>query len=47
MNHLGTKTIETKRLILRKFTTDDEMDMYKNWASDDMAYYSTLKNDWN
>ena len=37
MKHLGTKTIETERLILRKFTTDDAMDMYKNWASDDMV----------
>jgi len=37
MKNLGTKTIETERLILRKFTTDDAMDMYKNWASDDMV----------
>lgn len=35
MRHLGTKTIETKRLILRKFTSDDAANMYKNWASDD------------
>ena len=35
MKHLGTKTIETKRLILRKFTIDDAENMYKNWASDD------------
>ena len=35
MNHLGTKTIETKRLILRKFIINDDKDMYKNWASND------------
>lgn len=35
MKHLGTKTIQTKRLILRKFTIDDAVNMYKNWASDD------------
>ena len=35
MKNLGTKTIETKRLILRKFTLSDADDMYKNWASDD------------
>lgn len=34
MKHLGTKTIETKRLILRRFKIDDAMEMYKNWASD-------------
>lgn len=35
MKNLGTKTIETKRLILRKFSLSDAEDMYKNWASDD------------
>ncbi len=35
MKNLGTKTIETKRLILRKFALSDADDMYKNWASDD------------
>ena len=34
MNHLGTKTIETERLILRKFTIEDAPAMYANWASD-------------
>ncbi len=34
MNHLGTKTIETQRLILRRFTLDDAQAMYNNWASD-------------
>ena len=34
MNHLGTQTIETGRLILRRFTADDAQAMYDNWASD-------------
>ncbi len=33
--HIGTKRIETQRLILRKFTSFDAKDMYKNWTSDD------------
>ena len=35
MNHLGTKVIETERLILRKFTMNDAENVLKNWASDD------------
>lgn len=35
MKHLGTKRIETERLILRKFTIEDARDMYENWASDE------------
>lgn len=35
MKHLGTKRIETKRLILRPFLMEDAQVMYKNWASDD------------
>lgn len=35
MNHLGTKRIETDRLILRPFTLADAPAMYQNWASDD------------
>ena len=34
MNHLGTQTIETERLILRKLEVSDAESMYKNWASD-------------
>ena len=33
MNHCGTKTLETERLILRKFRLDDAEDMFRNWAS--------------
>ncbi len=35
MNHLGTKILETDRLILRPFAEADYLDMYNNWASDD------------
>lgn len=34
MNHLGTKTIETQRLYLRRFQVEDAPYMYQNWASD-------------
>ena len=34
MNKLGTKRIETERLILRRFEADDAEAMYRNWASD-------------
>lgn len=34
MNHLGSKTLETKRLILRAFVPEDKSAMYRNWASD-------------
>ncbi len=35
MKHLGTKTLETNRLILRKFIIDDYEYAYSNWMSDD------------
>ncbi len=35
MNHLGTQTIETERLILRKARPEDAQAMFDNWASDD------------
>jgi ribosomal-protein-alanine N-acetyltransferase len=35
MKHLGTKQLETKRLILRKFTINDAELVHKNWANDD------------
>ena len=34
MLHLGTKTIETPRLTLRRFAAGDGQAMYENWASD-------------
>ncbi len=34
MHHTGTIELETKRLILRRFTLDDAAQMYENWASD-------------
>lgn len=35
MKNLGTVTLETERLIIRKFNVDDGIYMYNNWASDD------------
>ena len=35
MKHVGTKTIETDRLILRRFTMEDAEPMFRNWASDE------------
>jgi len=34
MKLMGTRTLETKRLILRRFEIEDAEDMYNNWASD-------------
>ena len=34
MKHIGTKELETPRLILRRFTMEDSEPMYRNWASD-------------
>lgn len=34
MKHLGTKRLETERLILRRFTPGDAGAMYENWARD-------------
>ena len=34
MKHLGTKRLETDRLILRRFVIEDADAMYNNWASD-------------
>ena len=34
LNHKGTKTIATPRLLLRPFIIEDAPDMYENWASD-------------
>jgi ribosomal-protein-alanine N-acetyltransferase len=35
MEHLGTKELDTKRLILRRFVIEDAEYMFKNWAYDD------------
>lgn len=42
MEHLGTKTIETERLILRPLTLDDAPAMFTNWVTDqEVARYVT------
>jgi ribosomal-protein-alanine N-acetyltransferase len=35
MEHLGTKELDTERLILRRFIIEDAENMFKNWAHDD------------
>ena len=35
MNHLGTVTLETERLVLRKTLEDDYEPMFRNWANDE------------
>ena len=32
--HLGTQTLQTERLTLRRFVPEDAQPMYENWASD-------------
>jgi len=35
MNHMGTVKIQTKRLLLRRFTERDTSAAYDNWTSDE------------
>ncbi len=42
MKDLGTKNLETKRLLLRKFKIEDAPLVYENWCNDpDVAKYVT------
>lgn len=42
MNKIGTKTIETERLILRKVKLEDYMSAYNNWCTNPkVAQYTT------
>lgn len=34
MHHIGTRPIQTRRLLLRRFTVDDAEAMFANWAND-------------
>ncbi len=50
MQSVGAQTIETERLLLRKFSFSDSSDMLKNWAGDENIQhfygepvYSTVK----
>ncbi|MGN1136530.1 MAG: GNAT family N-acetyltransferase [Oscillospiraceae bacterium] len=40
MKSVGTVTIETERLLLRRFTFSDSADMLKYWISDENIQYS-------
>lgn len=35
MKHCGTQKLETERLILRRYISEDAISMYKNWACDE------------
>jgi len=37
MKHIGTRELETERLLLRKISVNDAEAMYNNWASDDIV----------
>lgn len=37
MKNVGTKVLETNRLILRRFNENDYKGMYDNWASDEQV----------
>ena len=42
MKHLGTVTLETERLVLRRFINEDAQPMFNNWASNEkVAKYVT------
>ena len=41
MNNIGTKTIKTKRLVLRRFTEDDAKEIYEGYVNqEDFLYYA-------
>ena len=41
MNNIGTKTLETERLILRRFTEDDAKEIYEGFVNQkDFLYYT-------
>ena len=41
MNNLGTKTMETERLILRRFTEDDAKEIYEGYVNQEgFLYYA-------
>lgn len=37
MKHIGTQTLQTQRLILRRFCIEDAPAMYQNWANDEQV----------
>lgn len=34
LNHIGTQTMETERLVLRRFELADTQSVFENWMSD-------------
>ena len=44
MKHKGTVTLETERLILRRYSQDDAEDVFRNWAaSEEVTRFLTWK----
>ena len=37
LNHQSTKKLETERLVLRQFRIADYVEMYNNWACEDIV----------
>ncbi|MBQ6153701.1 MAG: GNAT family N-acetyltransferase [Ruminococcus sp.] len=37
MNHIGTKTLETGRLILRRYQIEDAKDAFENWMNSEIV----------
>ncbi|WP_297426372.1 GNAT family N-acetyltransferase [Clostridium sp.] len=45
INHIGATEIETNRLMLRRFSTEDAIDMFHNWTHDsEVTKYLTWLN---
>ena len=41
MNHVGTKIINTERLVLRRFTENDAKEIYEGYVNqEDFLYYA-------
>ncbi|MEG0469202.1 MAG: GNAT family protein [Longicatena sp.] len=39
LTHIGTQTLETERLILRKFTNEDSISMLEHWIADEKIQF--------
>lgn len=42
LTHAGTKTIETERLLLRRFAYSDIDSMIRNWIADEQPHKNEL-----
>lgn len=44
LTHIGTQTIETEKLILRRFKYSDDEAMLKYWVADERKYSRFIQN---